>query len=133
MRGQPSNSLDAYRDVGTYASVGSATPHGLIELLLNGALERIAGARGHMQRQEVARKGECIGKAIAIVEGLRMSLDQESGSQLAGSLDDLYEYMGRRLLQASVHNDPRILDEVSGLLHEIKDAWDTIPEPGPAV
>jgi flagellar protein FliS len=34
--------------------------------------------------------------------------------------------MCRRLLEANLSNDPAILDEVSGLMREMKEAWDAI-------
>jgi flagellar protein FliS len=62
-----------------------------------------------------------------IIQGLRSSLDKDKGGDIAENLDSLYEYMGRRLLEANVNNDIAILDEVYGLLAEIKQGWDGIP------
>ena len=45
------------------------------------------------------------------------------------NLEGLYDYMNRRLLLANVKNDTEALDEVSGLLRELKEAWDAIPDP----
>jgi len=115
-----------YAQVGSEAAVTDAEPHHLIELLLDGALSRIAAAKGHMQRGEVAPKGECIGKAITIVDGLRAALDHNKGGEIARNLGDLYNYMEYRLLEANLCNDPAKLDEVVGLLGEIRDAWAVI-------
>ena len=120
--------LKAYRQVGVQNEVTLANPHRLVQMLLDGALDRIAIAKGHMARGEIAEKGGNISKAIAIVDGLRMSLDRESGGAIVNNLDELYEYMGRRLLQANVDDNPAFLDEVAALLGEIKSAWDAIPE-----
>lgn len=117
-----------YKQVGAQTSVESATPHRLIQMLLEGALEKINLARGYMQRGETAMKGTHISWAISIIDGLRMSLDKEAGGEIAANLDALYDYMGRRLVEANLHNDEAILNEVSGLLIEIKSAWDAIPE-----
>jgi len=62
-----------------------------------------------------------------IIQGLRTSLDAQKGGEVAANLDALYEYMGRRLLEANVSNDVAILDEVSSLLMEVKAGWDNIP------
>lgn len=121
-----SSAIAQYRQVRTRGSVEHADPHRLAAMLMEGALERIAAAIGHMQRGEVACKGESISRAIAIVEGLRGSLDFEAGGALAGNLDALYEYMGRRLLEANVADDAGMLEEVAGLLREIESAWDAI-------
>lgn len=118
--------LRQYQQVKTGAAVETANPHRLIQMLFEGALERIANAKGHLQRGEVAQKGEQIGKAIGIVGGLRGSLNDEAGGEIARNLEALYEYMERRLLQANLESNPAILDEVAGLLREIKIAWDAI-------
>ncbi len=54
-------------------------PHRLIQMLMQGGLDRIAQARGAMLRQAYAEKGVLIGKAINIVGGLRDVLDKEVG------------------------------------------------------
>lgn len=123
----PSRAIHQYSRVGTHGGVESANPHQLTAMLLDGALSRIASARGHMERGETAAKGESISRSLDIVEGLRGSLDLARGGELAERLESLYEYMKRRLLEANLRNDPAALDEVAGLLRPIKQAWDAIP------
>jgi len=117
--------MNAYQQIGTRSAVEGASPQRLVQMLLDGALECIAAAKGNVQRGEIALKGERIGKAISIVEGLRTSLNLDAG-ELSQNLQDLYDYVGRRLLEANLTDDAAILDEVSGLLHEIKSAWDVV-------
>lgn len=112
-----------YQSVGVHGGVADADPHRLIGMLFDGALDRIAQAKGCMQRSEVARKAEMLSAAVAIVDGLRVSLDLEKGGQLAANLADIYEYSGRRLAEANLKNEPAYLDEVTGLLREIRNAW----------
>jgi flagellar secretion chaperone FliS len=109
-------------------AVEFATPHERVALLLSGALERIAQARGAMEHGMTARKGERIGRAIAIVDSLRSALDADVGGDLARNLAALYEYMTARLLHANLKNDLAALDEVSRLLREIKAGWDGIAD-----
>lgn len=115
-----------YQEMGAETSVTDADPHRLILLLLQGALDRIAGAKGYMQRGEVASKCESIGKAIDIIAGLRGALDLERGGEIAANLHALYDYSELRLLEANCHNDSSRLDEVVRLLGQIKVAWDGI-------
>lgn len=115
-----------YQQVGVKAQVTEADPHRLIQMLMQGGLDRIAQARGAMLRQAHAEKGVLIGKAINIVGGLRDVLDKEAGGELAENLERLYEYMTMRLFEASRHNDVSKLDEVASLLSEIKNGWDAI-------
>ena len=118
--------ISQYTQVKTESQVPFATPHRLIQMLMEGVLEKIAGAKGHMLNQDVAKKGENISLAISIVSGLRASLDKENGREIAASLDSLYDYMERRLVEANARNNPAGLDEVAKLMREIKVGWDEI-------
>ena len=121
------SALGAYKALKNQKALDDATPHQLIELMLSGALERVASAIGEIERNETAGAGENIGKAISIVDSLRVSLDLEKGGEIAKNLQQLYDYIIRRLLEASVSQQPGLLSEVASLLKEIKTAWDEIP------
>jgi flagellar protein FliS len=107
--------------------VASADPHKLISMLFQGALLAIANAKNGIMRKDTPAKGAAISKAIAIIgEGLHASLDKKVGGELAQNLASLYDYMVSRLVAANLNNDVAILDEVAGLLTELKGAWDSI-------
>ena len=116
-----------YNQVDCYTGVAEADPHQLVMMLLDGALGKIAVAKGLMDRNETAKKGEVIGQAISIVGGLRSSLDMSAGGEIAANLNGLYTYIERRLLESNLANDTTILDEVALLLREVKTAWESIP------
>lgn len=122
------DALKSYTATGPRMAAEHASPHRLIDMLLERALARIATAKGHMQRNQHSGKGEHISGAMAIVNGLRTFLDKDAGGSLAADLDALYEYMSRRLLEANVGDDAAILDEVAGLLREIRSAWVAIAD-----
>ena len=119
--------LGAYKVTKNQSAIDDASPHQLITMLLDGALERVATASGAMSRGEIAVSGESIGKAIGIIDSLRVSLDREQGGQIADNLSALYDYMTRRLLEANATRDADMLVEVAGVLREIKGAWDQVP------
>ncbi len=121
------SALSQYKSVSVSSGIEDATPHRLVQMLMEGALDKIAAAKGHMLRNEIADKGRFISWAISIISGLQSSLNMEAGGELSRNLDDLYDYMVRRLGEAGAKNDPTILDEVSSLLLEVKSAWDVIP------
>lgn len=125
MNSMPANALGQYRTVTAY---GAATGDRLqlVLRMMEGALERIVTARGHMGRKEVAAKGEAIGKAIGLIDGLRAALDKDRGGEIAANLESLYDYMMRRLVEANLKNDVRRLDEVSGLLDDIRSSWEVV-------
>jgi flagellar protein FliS len=120
--------LKQYQTVNTQAQAVEASPHRLIQMLMEGGLTRLAQARGAMERGQLALKGELISKAIGIVGGLRNGLNLEQGGEVAANLDNLYEYMVMRLVEANVQNEIAPLDEVAGLLRNVKSGWDAIAE-----
>ena len=126
----PNNSyaaMAAYRTVGVESLASTADPHQLVLMLFNGARAAVAAAKGHLQRKEIAPKGEAISKAISIIDGgLKASLDLNVGGEMAQNLWDLYVYMGQRLLQANIKNDGKALDEVALLLEQLGGAWESI-------
>lgn len=118
--------LNQYSQTAIETSINSASPHRLVQMLMEGVQDKIRIARLQMERRELGEKAKNITCAISIVDGLRMSLDREAGGDIAQNLDDIYDYMVRRLVDANLSNDPAILDEVTGLMHQIKEAWDSI-------
>ncbi len=115
--------LDQYTRIGVQTGIESASPHRLIQMLLDGALSKIAVAMGHLQRGAIAEKGSNISVAISIVNGLRFSLDFEKGGEIAANLDRLYDYLARRLVEANIRNDMTALEEVHKLLSEVRAGW----------
>ncbi|MDE2401583.1 MAG: flagellar export chaperone FliS [Burkholderiales bacterium] len=123
----PKNSSSMYRQIGIETGVGGASPHQLVGLLLNGALEAIAQARGAIQSGQVEVKCKAISKAVGIVdEGLKACLDLKSGGTLAANLNDLYGYVTMRLTHANLHSDDQALEECANLLSPLRDAWAAI-------
>lgn len=117
--------LNQYRSVAVEAGA-SANPHRLVQLLLVGGLDRIACARGALERGDCSVKGSNIGAALDIVTVLRGNLNLAQGGALAANLAALYDYMIRCLLEANRANDTGKLDEVAALVGEIKAGWDGI-------
>ena len=63
--------LGQYQASGLQSVVEEASPHQLIQMLLDGGMDRIATARAQIAQGDIAGKGLSIGRAIAIVDGLR--------------------------------------------------------------
>ena len=124
----PMKALRQYQKVNSHAQVSEASPHRLIQMLLEGGLDRLAQAKGAMSRGDVAQKCVLITKAIDIITGLRQGLDEEKAEDPAAiqQLDSLYEYMNTRLVQANASNDADAIDEVARLLITVKTGWDAI-------
>jgi flagellar secretion chaperone FliS len=118
-----SSSLAAYQSVAAHGGVAASDPHRLIVMLLDGALERIAGAKGAIENGAADTKTRMLHRAVAILDELRASLNFQSGGKIAANMGDLYEYSSRQLMRASLENKTEMLDEVSHLLREIRSAW----------
>ena len=118
--------LNEYKQTSIAAGTAFADPHTLITMLFNGLQERIAVAKGAMERSDIPVKGQSIGKAMDIITYLQACLDKERGGEIAANLDELYEYLIGCLFRANSENNPALLDEVSGLLREIEHAWSAI-------
>ena len=118
--------LQNYRAMGAFGTLAEATPYQVVQVMLDAVLARIAEASGHLERGEVAAKGEKIGKALGIIEALTLGLDKVGGGELAMNLERLYDYASRTLLRAQFENRGDLLKEVSSLLREIKLGWDGI-------
>ncbi|WP_295482346.1 flagellar export chaperone FliS [uncultured Pseudomonas sp.] len=122
----PMLALRQYQKVNGVAQTSEASPHRLVQMLMQGGLDRLAQAKGAIARRDVAQKGILIGKAIDIIGGLREGLDLENHADSLTDLDNLYQYMSRRLIEANVNSDPAIIDEVARLLITVKEGWDAI-------
>lgn len=124
---QNSAAMNQYKKVGTHVAVDVADPHSLIQMLMDGVLERINSAKYHMVQNNTAQKGEDISKAITIIDGLITSLDLEKGGEIASNLLSLYDYMQRKLVEGNIKNSTTELNEVALLMNEIKAGWGGIP------
>lgn len=121
----------AYRRVHIEAQIGgAATPHRLVSMLFDGAIEAMNNAKGAITDRNIEAKGRAISRAVGIVDGgLRASLDLGSGGKLAQDLHALYGYILSRLTYANLKSDNHAIDECISLVKPIRDAWNAI-EPG---
>lgn len=119
--------IKAYRAVGVKDDLAVADPHRVIQLLMQGALENMAKAKGFIERKDFAGKSETISKAISIISSLQACLDMKAAGDISDNLFALYDFMLNHLTIASRDLDINKIDEVISLLVTIKSAWDQIP------
>lgn len=110
------------------AAVVDASPHKVITLLMQGALDRMAQAKGFIQNQQLEGRNNAINKTADIIDYLRHSLSHDHNSELSANLDSLYDYMLRRLFEANLNNSCEPVDEVAQLLGSVYSSWVKIGE-----
>jgi len=126
--GTESRGLDGQAAVGIAGSIGGSRHggHQLIGLLFTNALAAIEQARAALRRGDITAKSHAAQRAISLVdEGLKGAVERNT-SNLAESLYQLYDYCGRRLVQAHLKNDDQAFDEVANLLRPVQEAWQQI-------
>jgi flagellar protein FliS len=122
------SALSQYQQINVQTGIVDADPHRLIQLLLEGAIDRIAQAKGALGAGDTAAMGEALGKALGIISGLQGCLNKDDGGEIAANLDRLYDYMMLRLMDVHGRREASPLDEVGSLLGTIKDGWEGIRE-----
>lgn len=109
-----------------HQTVMTASPEKLVVLLYDNALRQMETARVGIENKEVARAGEALSKAFAIVSELRTSLDPEKGGEIAENLDRLYDFIQDRLVKANRERSLESMDEAIKIFKVLKEGWDGI-------
>lgn len=120
--------INAYKKGNLKQEIATADPHKITLMLMQGGLDRMAYAKGCIERKDYEGKSEHLSRATAIIMNLRDTLDMDSKSEISDNLYALYDFMVQRLTDANIQNDLNIMDEVINLLLPIKTAWSEIPE-----
>ncbi|MBS3049109.1 flagellar export chaperone FliS [Enterobacter mori] len=117
----------AYTAVSLDSQISGATPHQLIVLLYDGAINAMKRAEIYFQTGNIARRGEMISRAINIIDnGLRAGLDHEKGGKIAEELESLYEYISRTLLEANLNKSGENLPHLISLMTDMSETWQLI-------
>ena len=119
--------MKAYKATSIAADLAVADPHRVIQLMMQVFLERLAQAKGAIERQDMEAKSTAVSKAQGLLHGLQDALDMSQGA-ISEDLHGLYAYMDERIWDASLTRDVAPLDEVMNLMVTIKSAWDQLPE-----
>jgi flagellar protein FliS len=122
-----SRSASAYQRINVETAVSEASPHQLVNLLLEGLLQNVGAARVAMKRGDIAVKGQKINLAVRILdEGLRPALDLAKGGDIAANLNGLYGYCSLRLTEANLRNEEAGLADVIRVIEPLADGWKQI-------
>lgn len=115
--------VSLYKTVDVESAVGDANPVRLIVMLYDGAIRSVNEAIAATRIGNVQEKGKAVSRAMRIIEeGLRASLDPKGG-KITEDLNELYVYLGQRILSAHLRNDEAIFSEALALLGTMREAW----------
>ncbi|WP_031518062.1 flagellar export chaperone FliS [Desulfofalx alkaliphila] len=102
-------------------AVNSADPGQLTLMLYNGALKFNKQAMVQLEAKNIEQTNYYIQRVQDIITELMVSLNQEY--EISKNLLSLYDYINRRLVDANVKKDMAILEEVQGMLEELRNTW----------
>jgi flagellar protein FliS len=112
----------AYRE----QSVLTATPGQLVVMLYDGCRRFLTQAAHAMRDGDDRLADRRLGRAEAILDELLSTLDLEQGGVVASRLQGIYVFCCRQLLEARSASDAAMIEQVSELLGELRDAWSQI-------
>lgn len=101
--------------------VMTASPAELTLMLYEGAIKFCNIAIGAIEEKEIQKANDNIIKAENIIEYLRETLNMKYA--VAQDFDNIYAYLLSRLLEANIHKDPEILEEINTHLRSVRDTW----------
>jgi flagellar protein FliS len=104
-------------------SILTATPGQLVVMLYDGCLRFLHQAAYAMREGNVTESGARLSRAEAIIEELLATLDLEKGGVVASRLQGIYVFCSKHLIEARLARDPEMIEKVSELLSELRDAW----------
>jgi len=116
-------SPQAYRQ----SAVLSASPGELVVMLYDAARRFLRQASIAMDEGEVERAHNMLRRAELIVGQLDGTLDREQG-QVSERLHSIYQFCLAHLNRGRMGQDTRMLEEVSNLLGELREAWTEVAE-----
>jgi len=111
------NVYDKYRN----NAVETATGEELALMLYDGALRFCNRAEAAIDADDNEKANEFFLKVQNIVQEFRVTLDRQY--ELSLQLDQLYEYMHHRLIEANLKKDKVILAEVREHIRGLRDTW----------
>jgi flagellar secretion chaperone FliS len=101
--------------------VSTAKPEELTLMLYNGGLKFLQQAKMAIDNKDLPKANTLIMKTQDIITELMVTLNRDY--EISNNLYTLYEYMKQRLIEANMKKDIKILEEVVGMLQEIRTTW----------
>jgi flagellar protein FliS len=94
----------------------------LLLMLYDGAIKFLRFARVAIDEKDIQKSNNYILKTQDIITELMVTLNMDI--EISKSLYSLYDYMKYRLVEANIHKDKEQIDEVIGMLTELRETWE---------
>ncbi|WP_105616941.1 flagellar export chaperone FliS [Vallitalea okinawensis] len=111
------NPYSAYKN----NSVLTASPEELTLMLYEGAIKFSNQAIVAIEQKDIQRTHNLIIRVEDIISELRVTLNKDY--PIAEQLDQIYDYLLRRLTEANFKKDKEIIEEVNEHIRELRDTW----------
>ena len=114
-----SNPYNQYKQT----QINTASQGNLIVMLYDGMIKFLNIAVENMAPRTYDLVNTNILKTQDIISELMMSLNVDEGGQVAQNLLSLYVYFKKRLIEANIQKDAKIIQEILKMVTELRDAW----------
>jgi len=118
MYNNTSNAFAIYQE----NNVMTAGREKLLLMLYDGAIKFLRFSRVAIDENNIEKAHNYIVKAENIITELMVTLNMDI--EISKSLYALYDYMKFRLAEANARKDKAMIDEVVGMLSELRETWE---------
>lgn len=119
---------NAYSQYRTTAAT-TARPPKLLLMLYDGLVLALKQAQRALEQQDLSNTHGFLMKGQNIITELMSTLKMEY--EISLNLYRLYDYLRQRLITANTKKDPAIIEEVLGMVKELRAAWAAAAEQAP--
>lgn len=104
-------------------SINFASKEKLLLMLCEGAVKFAKLGRQAIIDKDIKKSNDNIIRTEDIINELMSTLDVSKGGEWAPQLMQVYDFINRRLIQANIKKDVKIMDEIIPLIENIKETW----------
>lgn len=118
------NAITAYQN----NKINTASPAELTLMLYEGSIKFCNIALIGIEEKDIMKTNNNIIKAEKIISYLRSTLNTKY--TVANDFENVYNYIYDRLIEANIKKDQGIIEEVLGILREMRDTWKEVMKYG---